>query len=244
MPLGKPMILANRYLFNPVYKNFTWFMAPFATVVTRDRDSGEVYSLPMGAYPGNDGQMLIPMSYTREVNWVKNVLVAGGAQIWYKGQGRQYRNPTFISAKDAYKLIPTALTGTYRAFKTTEFMLLDPVADGPVDDKRPMRAVAKVNKSVVNPVQLKYADKVPPMAVVTHTGRRSGKEYKTPVMAAVARGKGAIALPYGTDSDWVRNVVAAGGGTLTRMGRSYRITEPKVVTGPVPTLRFAVAPDA
>lgn len=239
MTLGKPMILANRYLFNPVYKNFTWFVAPFGTVVTRDRHTGKVYSVPMGVYPLDGDRVMIPMSYSRNVNWVTNVLADGGAQVWYKGKGKQYQNPHFISAKEAYDLMPVALTGTYRAVDTTEFMVLDPIPGAPVDSAKPMKAVAKVNKSVVNPIQLRYADKIKPMAVVTHVGRKSGNVYKTPVMALVSKGSGRVMLPYGTDTDWVKNFIAAGKATVVQGGRTYEITDPVVNDGVVPTLSFS-----
>ena len=38
-----------------------------------------------------------------------------------------------------------------------------------------------------------------------------------------------ITLPYGADSDWVKNVVAAGSATLTYEGDDYRVEHPKVV---------------
>lgn len=38
-----------------------------------------------------------------------------------------------------------------------------------------------------------------------------------------------IALVYGTDSDWVRNVTAAGGCELNVRGRQLRLIRPRIV---------------
>jgi hypothetical protein len=38
-----------------------------------------------------------------------------------------------------------------------------------------------------------------------------------------------IALTYGTQADWVRNVLAAGGCELVTRGRTYRLVDPEIV---------------
>ncbi|MFC6882710.1 MULTISPECIES: nitroreductase family deazaflavin-dependent oxidoreductase [Actinomadura] len=91
------------------------------------------------------------------------------------------------------------------------------------------RSVANANK-VVNRVQRIYAPFVPPFAVVVHKGRRSGREYRTPVAAYRFGDRIYIGLPYGRDSDWVRNLTAAGRGGVERLGRAHRITAPRVLT--------------
>ncbi len=49
-----------------------------------------------------------------------------------------------------------------------------------------------------------------PFCMIHHTGRRSGKPYQTPIIAFPIAGGFIIALTYGTEVDWVRNVRAAG----------------------------------
>ncbi len=90
--------------------------------------------------------------------------------------------------------------------------------------------VARFNRRVTNPLANRAAGRVPPLAIVIHTGRRSGKTYRTPVMAFRAPDGGyLIALTYGPDTDWVRNVVAAGGCGLVRGGKTVRLTSPLLV---------------
>ncbi|MGW5050007.1 nitroreductase family deazaflavin-dependent oxidoreductase [Actinokineospora sp. NPDC004072] len=97
---------------------------------------------------------------------------------------------------------------------------------------RPVQsAVRRMNRRVVNPRQLRTAGQRGAYAsVVRHRGRVSGAEYRTPVVM-VADGDGAlvIALPYGPRTDWVRNVIAAGGAVVEHDGKSFPVTHPEFV---------------
>jgi len=66
-------------------------------------------------------------------------------------------------------------------------------------------------------------------SVVRHVGRTSGKSYETPVHAVATDGGFAIALPYGSGSDWVKNVLARGAAVVVYGGRTYPVDEPKIV---------------
>ena len=90
------------------------------------------------------------------------------------------------------------------------------------------RRLARVNRRVANPVIGRVVPVMPGFGAVVHRGRRSGREYRTPVMAFREGGRYVFALPYGADSDWVRNVLAAGGGDLLTRGRRLRLSDPRV----------------
>ena len=72
------------------------------------------------------------------------------------------------------------------------------------------RSLARVNRRILNPVTRRLSGRVAPFATVIHEGRRSGREYRTPVWAFRARDGYVVALTYGPGSEWVRNVLAAG----------------------------------
>ncbi len=91
------------------------------------------------------------------------------------------------------------------------------------------RRVARFNKAINNRVQGAYAWILPPWAVILHRGRRSGRGYRTPVLAFRRDRMLIIALLYGTESDWLRNVRTAGGGRVVRAGRTYGIGPPRLV---------------
>jgi deazaflavin-dependent oxidoreductase (nitroreductase family) len=90
------------------------------------------------------------------------------------------------------------------------------------------RRVARFNKLVTNRVQGLYAWLLPPWAVILHRGRRSGRHYRTPVLAFRHDRTLVIALLYGEQSDWLRNL-RRGGGQVIRAGRSFAVHAPVVV---------------
>jgi deazaflavin-dependent oxidoreductase (nitroreductase family) len=90
--------------------------------------------------------------------------------------------------------------------------------------------LARFNRRVGNPLMRTFTGRLPPFAIVVHRGRRSGREYRTPVMAFPGADIVVIPLAFGSERDWVRNVLAADGCALVRRGRSIVLTFPRVVT--------------
>ncbi|MEE8370376.1 MAG: hypothetical protein V3S00_06380 [Dehalococcoidia bacterium] len=85
---------------------------------------------------------------------------------------------------------------------------------------------------------------IPPLAVVHHVGRRSGKAYRTPVLAMPVEGAFVTPLPYGTDIDWCQNVVATGRHELEILGRRVEVENPRIVDAgtALPLLPFLLRP--
>ncbi len=69
----------------------------------------------------------------------------------------------------------------------------------------------------------------PLWAVLRHRGRKSGKEYSIPVAVMASQGQFTIALPWGRETDWVRNTMAAQGCTIRWKGTDYACTNPTFV---------------
>ncbi|WP_162256598.1 nitroreductase family deazaflavin-dependent oxidoreductase [Agromyces sp. Soil535] len=71
----------------------------------------------------------------------------------------------------------------------------------------------------------------PLWAIMHHDGRRSGTHYDTPVavIPAMSTDIFLIGLPWGPKTNWARNVLAAGGATVTWKGRVHRATEPRLI---------------
>lgn len=91
------------------------------------------------------------------------------------------------------------------------------------------RALARLNRIGLNRVTRRIAPRMPGFGVVEHRGRRSGRLYQTPVNVFPRPGGYVIALTYGADADWVRNVRAAGGCDLHTRGRRVHLTAPRLV---------------
>ena len=94
------------------------------------------------------------------------------------------------------------------------------------------RWLARFNRHATNRVTGPLAPHLPGFGVVIHTGRKSGKTYRTPVNVFQQPGKFVFALTYGRDSQWVRNVRAAGGCKLETRGRTWQLIEPRLIHDP------------
>ena len=90
------------------------------------------------------------------------------------------------------------------------------------------RGVARFNR-VTNRLTRPFAARLPGFGVVAHVGRTSGRQYRTPVNVFETREGYAIALTYGREAEWVRNVLAAGGCELIVRGRRRRVHAPEIV---------------
>jgi deazaflavin-dependent oxidoreductase (nitroreductase family) len=90
------------------------------------------------------------------------------------------------------------------------------------------RWVARVNLLVINRILGPLASWAPGMAIVIHVGRKSHREYRTPVMVFRRCNQFVIALTYGRESQWVQNVVAANGCRLEAGGRTLRLALPRI----------------
>jgi deazaflavin-dependent oxidoreductase (nitroreductase family) len=89
----------------------------------------------------------------------------------------------------------------------------------------------RFNRSVTNRVTRPLIGYFPHGAIVVHTGRRSGRVYRTPVLA-FDDGRGyLIALTYGPDVDWLKNVMAAGSCGLDVRGAVVELVDPVLVDG-------------
>jgi deazaflavin-dependent oxidoreductase (nitroreductase family) len=106
------------------------------------------------------------------------------------------------------------------------------------------RFMRRVNRVFTNPLLGAIAWLVPPLAVIHHVGRKSGRAYRSPVVAFPTPRGFVVPMTYGRDVDWARNLVAGDGGEVERLGRRYRVRNPRVVGGDVagPELPALVRP--
>ena len=96
----------------------------------------------------------------------------------------------------------------------------------------PLR-VARFNRRVTNPLLGTISDWLPPFATLHHVGRTSGRRYRTPVFAFSSPRGVVIALTYGPDVQWLRNVEAGGEARLVRRGRVLALNHPRRLHGQV-----------
>jgi deazaflavin-dependent oxidoreductase (nitroreductase family) len=92
------------------------------------------------------------------------------------------------------------------------------------------RVMRRINRALTNPLMRPLAGRLPPLAVVHHVGRKSGRRYRTPVLAFPTDDGFVTPLPYGTDTDWCLNWVDAGEGHLETGGRRTAVENPRIVS--------------
>ena len=68
-----------------------------------------------------------------------------------------------------------------------------------------------------------------PFAIIRHVGRRSGKPYETVIWVWRLEEGFVIALTYGREVNWYRNILAAGGGTVYWHHRVYAVGKPELI---------------
>jgi deazaflavin-dependent oxidoreductase (nitroreductase family) len=66
-------------------------------------------------------------------------------------------------------------------------------------------------------------------SVIRHAGRTTGRAYETPVGAMATDDGFVIALPYGPNTDWLKNVLASGSAIIVDEGYTYGVDRPEVV---------------
>ena len=90
--------------------------------------------------------------------------------------------------------------------------------------------VRQFNKRIINPTVLSFVGRNRLYyAVIRHIGRHSGQVYSTPVVAIPIVNGFVVSLPYGSEVDWCRNVLAAGRCTIRWNGYDYRVSEPELL---------------
>jgi deazaflavin-dependent oxidoreductase (nitroreductase family) len=93
------------------------------------------------------------------------------------------------------------------------------------------RRVVRFTAQFVNPVVVLIAGRrwMPILGVLHHVGRRTGRSYATPL--GMRRLGNSFVMPrtFGEDASWYRNVLAAGGCTVTYLGKDYTLVQPEVI---------------
>jgi deazaflavin-dependent oxidoreductase (nitroreductase family) len=88
------------------------------------------------------------------------------------------------------------------------------------------RKIARWNRAGLNKVTRYITPWMPGFGIVQHRGRKSGREFSTPINIFRRDGGYVVCLTYGVKSDWMRNVLAAGECSVITRRRTYRLVNP------------------
>ena len=93
------------------------------------------------------------------------------------------------------------------------------------------RRLVRFAARLVNPIVLLIAGRrwMPVVGILRHRGRRSGREYATPIGMRPLGGGFVIPRTFSDNAAWYQNVKAAGEGRIKYLGRHYRVAEPEIV---------------
>ncbi|MCA1784133.1 MAG: hypothetical protein LC679_18765 [Intrasporangiaceae bacterium] len=86
----------------------------------------------------------------------------------------------------------------------------------------------QINKRVFNPAELRRGTR----PVLIHVGRTSGASHRTSLDAHPVGGGYVFILVYGSQSAWVRDVLAAGRARLTVDRQQIELAAPRVISWP------------
>ena len=89
-------------------------------------------------------------------------------------------------------------------------------------------SLRRFTTQAVNPGTLLFFGRLPGCGILTHIGRTSGRRYRVPIFVLRRGDDYVFALTYGSESHWVKNILAAGGIEMRVRGRDLRLVEPEV----------------
>jgi deazaflavin-dependent oxidoreductase (nitroreductase family) len=85
---------------------------------------------------------------------------------------------------------------------------------------------------VFNRLTRRFVHRLPGFAIISYCGRKSGRLYRTPMNVFRDGDDYIFALTYGSDVQWVKNVLADGSAELQIGGRTVALTDPELFTDP------------
>jgi deazaflavin-dependent oxidoreductase (nitroreductase family) len=131
--MEKPRIAAIRPLttrfLNPITRRFVGHLPGFAIISYVGRTSGRTYRTPMNVFR-REGEYLFALTYGPDVQWVKNVIAAGGCELEQGGRTIRLQDPRRFSDPKA-RLMPLPVRFFLRLMRVTEFLRLSPVPSSP-----------------------------------------------------------------------------------------------------------------
>jgi deazaflavin-dependent oxidoreductase (nitroreductase family) len=108
------------YLFNPISRLFVGWLPGFGVITYRGRKSGKTYNTPLNVFRRGD-EYVVALTYGSDVQWVKNVIAAGGCELRRMGKRLELTNPTVFIDPQA-RLTPQPIRLFLRLMRVTEFM--------------------------------------------------------------------------------------------------------------------------
>jgi deazaflavin-dependent oxidoreductase (nitroreductase family) len=91
-----------------------------------------------------------------------------------------------------------------------------------------LRIIRPFTTHVFNRFTRHFVHHLPGFGIIRYRGRRSGRAYRTPMNVFRDGDSFVFALTYGSDVQWVKNVLAVGSADLEVRGRTVHLIDPEV----------------
>ena len=151
----------NKRVLNPAMMKLAGRRHWYASVLRHEgRSSGKEYATPVVAEPVAEDAFIIPLPYGEGVDWLKNVLATGRAEIESKGESYDVFEPEVMGAEDALPLLSPRQQRTWRRTDIERYLKLKRVRRDPAtprwEELRKFRATHPTRHTTVNGVDWEY----------------------------------------------------------------------------------------
>lgn len=95
-----------------------------------------------------------------------------------------------------------------------------------------IRFLRRFTMRFINPLTRRFVHRLPYFAIIKYRGRTSGTTYQTPMNVFRHGDSYVFALTYGSDVQWVKNVLAAGEADLRTGDTWVHLVDPELFVDP------------
>jgi deazaflavin-dependent oxidoreductase (nitroreductase family) len=108
------------HVFNPIARRFAGWLPGFGILEYRGRKSDRTYRTPINVFRRGD-RYVFALTYGADVEWVKNVVAAGGCTLRTRGRAVRLIEPEVFVAPSR-RLMPLVVRIVLRFDRATEFL--------------------------------------------------------------------------------------------------------------------------
>jgi deazaflavin-dependent oxidoreductase (nitroreductase family) len=108
------------HVFNPIARRFASWLPGFGILEYRGRKSDRTYRTPINVFRRGD-RYVFALTYGADVEWVKNVVAAGGCTLRTRGRAVRLIEPE-VFVDPSRRLMPLVVRIVLRFDRATEFL--------------------------------------------------------------------------------------------------------------------------
>ena len=108
--------------------------------------------------------------------------------------------------------------------------VMEPRPDRP--PRPPLAVIRPFTTRIFNPFSRLFVRWLPGFGILSYRGRTTGRRYRTPMNAFRDGDNWIFALTYGSDVQWVKNVLASGEAELLVRRTTHRLDRPELFVDP------------